>query len=53
LAGCLSWQRRGDALKAHGIRTSFGIDPDLLESGERAALDLIHLKGLGYDHTLN
>lgn len=45
-------KERLDALKTLGVRTSFGIDPAFLESKEKTAVDLIHLKGLGYDHYL-
>ena len=40
------------ALKAAGIKTSFGIDLTVLATKEKSILDLIHLKGLGYDHYL-
>jgi len=43
-------KERLDALKTLGVLTSFGIDPVFLEANEKATLDLIHLKGLGYDH---
>lgn len=45
-------QERLDALKTLGVRTSFGINPAFLESKEKTTVDLIHLKGLGYDHYL-
>jgi len=45
-------KKRLDALKSLGVRTSFGIDPAFLESKEKTTVDMIHLKGLGYDHYL-
>lgn len=45
-------EERLGVLKADGVRTSFGIDPAFLEPGEKATLDLIHLKGLGFEHYL-
>lgn len=45
-------EERLGVLKADGVRTSFGINPAFLEPGEEATLDLIHLKGLGYEHYL-
>lgn len=43
---------RFNALRAAGVKTSFGIDPAVLEQKEKATLDMIHLKGLGYDNYL-
>jgi hypothetical protein len=36
--------------KQEGIRTSYGIDPNLLDHKERVGLALLHLKGLGAEH---
>jgi len=41
-----------DILKRAGVQISFGINPQQLDPMEKDALDLIHLKGLGYDHFL-
>lgn len=41
-----------DTLKRAGVQISFGINPQQLDPMEKDALDLIHLKGLGYDHFL-
>jgi len=43
---------RRDALKEKRVETSYGINPDWLTAQEKATLDLMHLKGLGYKHTL-
>jgi hypothetical protein len=43
---------RFDVLKAAGVKTSLGIDQAVLEQKEKTILDMIHLKGLGYDHYL-
>jgi len=43
---------RFDVLRAAGVKTSFGIDPAILKQKERATLDMMHLKGLGYDNYL-
>jgi hypothetical protein len=40
------------ALRARGVQSSFGIDPALLDTKEKAVLSLMHLKGLGHDHYL-
>ncbi len=45
-------KERLSALKSLGVQTSFGIDPSFLESKEKTTVDMIHLKGLGYDHYL-
>jgi hypothetical protein len=41
-----------NAMKAAGIQTSFGINPAMLDTKEKTALDLLHLKGLGYNNYL-
>jgi len=41
-----------DAMQTSGIKTSFGIDPALLDTKEKSILSLVHLKGLGYGHYL-
>jgi hypothetical protein len=41
-----------DSMKAAGIKTSFGIDQSSLDWKEQTILEMIHLKGLGYDHYL-
>jgi hypothetical protein len=43
-------KKASDTMKGAGVQSSFGIDPALLDAGERDALNLMHLKGLGYDH---
>jgi len=43
---------RSHALQAAGVKTSYSIDPAALDTQERATLDLIHLKGLGYNRYL-
>lgn len=43
---------RFDILRAAGVKTSFGIDPAVLAQKEKATLDMMHLKGLGYDNYL-
>jgi hypothetical protein len=43
---------KSDVMKDAGIKTSLGIDGALLDERERTALELIHLKGLGYDRYL-
>ena len=45
-------KERLDTLRAAGVETSFGIDLTVLATKEKSILDLIHLKGLGYDHYL-
>lgn len=39
-----------NAMRAAGIQTSFGINPAMLDTKEKTALDLLHLKGLGYNN---
>ncbi|MCX5798085.1 MAG: hypothetical protein NTU90_00720 [Proteobacteria bacterium] len=41
-----------DSLKNRGVKTSYGIDMNLLDREERASITLLHLKGLGYDNFL-
>ena len=38
------------ALDRRGVRTSYAIDPRLLNARERQSLSLMHLKGLGVEH---
>jgi hypothetical protein len=39
-----------EMLEARGVETSYGIDPDLLDSSERQQLALMNLRGLGLDN---
>ncbi len=38
------------ALERRGVRTSYAIDPAMLNASERQSLSLMHLKGLGIEH---
>jgi hypothetical protein len=38
------------ALERRGVKTSYAIDPRLLDARERQSLSLMHLKGLGVEH---